>query len=109
MEQRPLRLGDLVDDYCPRERRITNHVVVALVEDEIRQTRCSTCDAEHAYKSAREPKRRRKDAPSAVYREVLAMLGFTITRVSRAAYQHAAARATIEIPTIVAQRTLARK
>ena len=25
MEQRPLRLGDLVDDYCPRERRVTNH------------------------------------------------------------------------------------
>ena len=25
MEQRPLRLGDILDDYCPRERRVTNH------------------------------------------------------------------------------------
>ncbi len=61
MEQRPLRLGDIVDDYCPRERRITNHAIVAIVEDSIRQTRCSTCDTEHVYKDGREPKRRRKD------------------------------------------------
>jgi hypothetical protein len=57
MDQRPLRLGDLVDDYCPRERRLTNHAVVALVGDEIRQTRCTTCDVEHVYKHARVPKR----------------------------------------------------
>lgn len=57
MEQRTLRLGDIVDDYCPRERRITNHAVVALVGDEIRQTRCTTCDVEHVYKQARVPKR----------------------------------------------------
>ena len=68
MEQRPLRLGDIVDDYCPRERRITNHVIVAIVEDAIRQTRCSTCDAEHVFKDARMPRRRSKsdDAGAAV-------------------------------------------
>ena len=43
MEQRPLRLGDIVDDYCPRERRVTNHAIVAIVGDSVRQTRCSTC------------------------------------------------------------------
>jgi hypothetical protein len=61
MEQRPLRLGDIVDDYCPRERRITNHAIVALVGDGIRQTRCTTCDAEHVYKDARMPRRRLKE------------------------------------------------
>ena len=60
MEQRPLRLGDIVDDYCPRERRLTNHAIVALVEDGIRQTRCTTCDAEHVYKNGREPRLRKK-------------------------------------------------
>src|SRR3982750_2151906 len=60
MEQRPLRLGDIVDDYCPRERRITNHVIVAIVEDAIRQTRCGTCDTEHVFKDARMPRRRSK-------------------------------------------------
>ena len=35
MEQRPLRLGDIVDDYCPRERRLTNHAIVVMVGDEV--------------------------------------------------------------------------
>jgi hypothetical protein len=61
MEQRPLRLGDIVDDYCPRERRITNHAIVAIVEDNIRQTRCATCDAEHVYKDGKAPRRRKGD------------------------------------------------
>ncbi len=72
MEQRPLRLGDVVDDYCPRERRVTNHAVVAIVEDVIRQTRCTACDAEHPYKSAREPRLRRKPGTEGLYDQVLA-------------------------------------
>jgi len=72
MEQRPLRLGDIVDDYCPRERRITNHVIVALIGDAIRQTRCTTCEAEHAYKEAKVPKRRKKNETDALYEQVLA-------------------------------------
>ena len=57
MEQRPLRLGDIVDDYCPRERRITNHAIVAIVGDVIRQTRCTTCDHEHVFKDGKAPRR----------------------------------------------------
>jgi hypothetical protein len=59
MEQRRLRLGDILDDYCPRERRVTNHAIVAMIEEEIKQTRCITCDAEHVYKGARVPRRRK--------------------------------------------------
>jgi hypothetical protein len=66
MEQRPLRLGDIVDDYCPRERRITNHAIVALVGQAIRQTRCTTCDAEHVYKEAKVPRRKKSDATDPV-------------------------------------------
>lgn len=72
MEQRPLRLGDIVDDYCPRERRITNHAIVAIVEQSIRQTRCTTCDAEHTYKDAKVPRRKKKEDGDALYEEVLA-------------------------------------
>ena len=64
MEQRRLRLGDILDDYCPRERRVTNHVVVAIIEDEIKQTRCSTCDAEHPYKGGKAPRRRKAEIVS---------------------------------------------
>jgi hypothetical protein len=71
MEQRSLRLGDIVDDYCPRERRITNHAIVAIVEDAIRQTRCTTCDYEHGFKQGREPQRRKKP-PESLYEQVLA-------------------------------------
>jgi len=60
MQQRRVRLGDILDDYCPRERRVTNHVVVALIEDEVKQTRCTTCDADHEYKHAKVPAARRK-------------------------------------------------
>jgi hypothetical protein len=71
MEQRRLRLGDIVDDYCPRERRVTNHAVVAMIEEEIKQTRCTTCDAEHPYKGGHAPRRRKKDS-SSLYKDVLA-------------------------------------
>lgn len=68
MQQRQLRLGDVLDDYCPRERRITNHVVVAMVGDEVKQTRCSTCDADHQYKHAKVPRARRKvESPAALH------------------------------------------
>ena len=72
MEQRRLRLGDILDDYCPRERRVTNHAVVAMIEEEVKPTRCTTCDAEHVYKGARIPARRKKETPAALYKEVLA-------------------------------------
>jgi hypothetical protein len=63
MQQRRLRLGDILDDYCPRERRITNHAIVAMIDDQVKQTRCTTCDADHEYKQARvPPPRRKKDA-----------------------------------------------
>jgi len=72
MEQRRLRLGDTLDDYCPRERRVTNHAVVAMIEDDIKQTRCTTCDTEHPYKGAKVPRRRKKETPAALYKDVLA-------------------------------------
>ena len=73
MQQRQLRLGDVLDDYCPRERRVTNHAVVAMIGDEVKQTRCTACEAEHEYKHAKVPRQRRKtETPAALYAQVLA-------------------------------------
>ena len=72
MQQRQPRLGDILDDYCPRERRVTNHVVVAMIGDDVKQTRCSTCDADHDYKHAKVPRPRKKSEPAALYSQVLA-------------------------------------
>ena len=71
MDQRRLKVGDVVDDYCPRERRVTDHAIVAMIGDSIRQTRCTACDSEHPYKEARVPRVRRKGA-AALYQDVLA-------------------------------------
>lgn len=72
MQQRQLRLGDVLDDYCPRERRLSNHVIVAMVGDEVKRTRCTTCDDEHPYRQGKVPPRRsKKDAPPALFRRVL--------------------------------------
>ena len=72
-QQRPLRLGDLVDDYCPRERRITNHAIVAIVADAIKQTRCTACEADHVYKGGKAPLRKKpKDDQAVLYDQVLA-------------------------------------
>ena len=70
MEQRTLRLGDIVDDYCPRERRVTNHAIVAIVGDAVRRTRCSTCDTEHEYKEAKVPKKKTRTASGEVGSEL---------------------------------------
>jgi hypothetical protein len=73
MQQRQLRLGDILDDYCPRERRVTNHAVVAMLGSDVKQTRCTTCDAEHEFKHAKVPRQRRKsETPAALYSQVLA-------------------------------------
>lgn len=72
MQQRQPRLGDILDDYCPRERRLTNHAVVAMIGDEIKQTRCTTCESEHEYKHARVPRQRKKPEQSTLYSQVLA-------------------------------------
>jgi hypothetical protein len=74
MEQRRLRLGDILDDYCPRERRLTNHAVVAMVEDDVKQTRCTTCDTEHVYKGAKAPRRKKTETTGKLYKQVLAGL-----------------------------------
>ena len=60
MLPRQLRVGDLVDDYCPRERRLTDHAIVALVEDDVRQVRCTACDGEHEYRKGKVPISRKK-------------------------------------------------
>ena len=71
MQDRRFRPGDVLDDYCPRERRITDHAIVAMIDDEIRRTRCGVCDAEHEYKEAKVPSPRRKTQPPALFNQVL--------------------------------------
>ena len=71
MQDRRYRPGDVLDDYCPRERRITDHAIVAMIDDQIQRTRCGICDAEHDYKGGKVPTPRRKTQPPALFNQVL--------------------------------------
>ena len=71
MQQRRFRPGDVLDDYCPRERRITDHAIVAMIDDDIKQTRCVVCDAEHEYKDGKVPVQRRRKPQAALFTQVL--------------------------------------
>jgi len=44
-----LRLGDDLDDYCVKCKRITNHSVVSLVGGEPVKVRCRSCYSDHNY------------------------------------------------------------
>jgi len=104
MEQRPLRLGDLVDDYCPRERRLTNHAIVAIVGEEIRQTRCNTCESDHVYKGGKAPLRKKKDPTKALYDDVLANVtaGTVVASPSPPGAEIVAAVEVVEVTEVVA-------
>ncbi len=69
-DKRSVRLGDVVDDYCPRCRLIMNHGVVSMVAEEIRTVRCNTCISEHAFRHGKVPARR-KTTGGKLFEEVL--------------------------------------
>ena len=69
-DQRRVRLGDVVDDYCSRCRLLMNHGVVGMVGEEIRKVRCNTCLFEHIFRHGKLPARR-KTATDKLFEEVL--------------------------------------
>jgi len=70
MEPRRVRLGDVIDDYCPHCRLIMNHGVVSLVGDEVKKVRCNTCLSEHQFRHGQLPASRKK-AAAKLFEEVL--------------------------------------
>ena len=104
MQDRRHRPGDVLDDYCPRERRITDHAIVAMIDDKIKNTRCGICDAEHEYKGGKVPPPRRKTQPPALFTQVLDNLNGSTPRPQVAA---AAATETASSPEAVATEATA--
>ena len=49
------RLGDVIDDHCIKCRRITNHSIVSLVEDQAAKVRCRTCYHDHDFRHEQAP------------------------------------------------------
>ena len=62
MSDRPPRLGDVIDDYCPKCRLLLNHDVASLAEGEVAKVTCRTCFNTHDYRHAQLPARRKPKA-----------------------------------------------
>ena len=76
MPDRPLRLGDVIDDYCPRCRLLLNHDVASMAGTDVAKVTCRTCYNTHDYRHAQVPTRRRtkKDDAKSLMDQVLASM-----------------------------------
>jgi hypothetical protein len=50
-----IRLGDDIDDFCIKCKRITNHVIVSLLKEAPAKVRCRSCYSEHDYRHEQAP------------------------------------------------------
>jgi len=49
------RLGDDVDDFCIKCKRLTNHSIIALMDGEPAKVRCRTCYNEGPFRKGEAP------------------------------------------------------
>lgn len=78
MSDRPLRLGDVLDDYCPRCRLLLNHDIASIFAGAVAKVTCRTCHNTHDYKHAQVPPKRgrgKKEDPKSLMDQVLAGMG----------------------------------
>jgi len=65
------RLGDDIDDYCVRCKRIMNHSVVSVVGGEPAKVRCRTCHSDHDFRHEQAPPPKVDLRKQALFKEVL--------------------------------------
>ena len=66
------RLGDIIDDHCSRCQRLTDHSVVAMIQDEVKKVRCRTCNNEHNFRHGKSATK--KKPKLSAYEQVLASI-----------------------------------
>ena len=49
------RLGDVIDDFCVKCKRIMNHAVVSILDSKPAKVRCRTCYNDHDYRFEQAP------------------------------------------------------
>jgi len=68
---REVRLGDDIDDYCVRCKRIMNHAVVSVMNAEPAKVRCRTCHSDHDFRHEQAPPPKVDSRKQALFNEVL--------------------------------------
>jgi hypothetical protein len=69
---RDFRLGDVLDDYCVKCRRLTNHSIVSLIAAKAAKVRCRTCYSDHDYRNEQIPPSKKDMKKAALFNQVLA-------------------------------------
>ncbi len=69
---RDFRLGDVLDDYCVKCRRLTNHSIVSLIGAKAAKVRCRTCYNDHDYRNEQIPPSKKDLKKAALFNQVLA-------------------------------------
>lgn len=59
MPDRSPRLGDVIDDYCPRCRLLLNHDVASMSGESVAKVTCRTCHNTHDYRQGQVPAKRK--------------------------------------------------
>ena len=68
---REVRLGDDIDDYCVRCKRVMNHAVVSVMNGGPAKVRCRTCHSDHDYRHEQAPPPKVDARKAALFNEVL--------------------------------------
>ncbi|MEO7144834.1 MAG: hypothetical protein ABI165_15145 [Bryobacteraceae bacterium] len=66
------RLGDVIDDFCVKCRRITNHAIVSILNGDAAKVRCRTCYNDHDYRHEIAPPSKKDLKKMELFKEVLA-------------------------------------
>src|SRR5579872_5327194 len=69
---RDIRLGDDIDDFCVRCKRVMNHAVVSVINADPAKVRCRTCHSDHDYRHEQAPPPKVDLRKAALFQEVLA-------------------------------------
>jgi hypothetical protein len=93
------RLGDIIDDYCVKCKRIMNHAVVSLLNGEPAKVRCRTCHNDHDYRHEQPPPPKVDARKQALFNEVLAKVvpGSTIGALVPEAFPEDAAEEILSV------------
>ncbi len=67
-----VRLGDVIDDFCIKCRRLTNHSIVSILDGKAAKVRCRTCYNDHDYRFEQAPPSKKDLKKAELFKEVLA-------------------------------------
>jgi len=65
------RLGDDIDDFCVRCKRVMNHAIVSVMNNEPAKVRCRTCHNDHDFRHEQAPPPKVDLRKAALFSEVL--------------------------------------